>query len=51
MLARHDFLARGNFYLPKENYEAANALMKAEVEELRTTADFELLDYEVIKNK
>lgn len=51
MLARHDFLARGSFYLQKNNYEAANALMKAEVEELRTTADFELLDYEIIKNK
>ena len=51
MLMRHDFLAKGSFYLPNKDYKAANSLMKAEVEQLRTTADFKLLDYEVIKNK
>lgn len=51
MLVRHDFLARGNFNLPKKNYEAANSLMKQEVEQLRDTANFELPDYELIKRK
>lgn len=51
MLVRHDFLARGSFNLPKENYDAANHLMKQEVEQLRDTADFQLLDYELIKRK
>ncbi|MEM6699944.1 MAG: hypothetical protein AAF599_16190, partial [Bacteroidota bacterium] len=51
MLMRHDFLARGSFHLPKEDYESANGLMRIEVEELRTTAAFKLLDYERIKNK
>jgi len=51
MLTRHDFLARGSFLLPHKDYEAADNLMRTEVEQLRAAADFELLDYEIIKNK
>ncbi|MEN0049964.1 MAG: hypothetical protein AAF806_23075 [Bacteroidota bacterium] len=51
MLARHDFLARGSFQLPKADYESANALMKVEVTQLRNTANFQLLDYDIIKKK
>lgn len=51
MLARHDFFARDSFHLPHDNYEAANSLMKSKVTQLRKDANFELLDYEVIKNK
>ncbi|MEM1328218.1 MAG: hypothetical protein AAGI23_19840 [Bacteroidota bacterium] len=51
MFVRHDFLARGSFDLPHDNYEAANSLMKTEVDQLRETAEFETPDYELIKNK
>ncbi|MEM8527316.1 MAG: hypothetical protein AAGG68_21930 [Bacteroidota bacterium] len=51
MLMRHDFLARGSFHLPYGDYEAANELMRSEVKKLRATANFELLNYEIIKNK
>ncbi|MEL6942122.1 MAG: hypothetical protein AAFO82_05585, partial [Bacteroidota bacterium] len=45
MLMRHDFFARGSFYLPHADYKIANEQMKIEVSQLREEAAFELLDY------
>jgi len=51
MLVRHDFLARGPIEFPNNDYEGANASLKKEVMLMRETAEFEILDYSVIKNK
>lgn len=51
ILTKHVFVARGPFELPSDDYDKANEFMTKEVNKLRSVANFELPDYDKIKNK